>query len=368
MQFECMMAKLGCLDTVQLLSAVALPFLVIGPDGIIAYANDASESLLGRSKRRIEGAHISDILLFTDKRINSALASDESDVSAQDMEMQCSSGRTIVDFTLTPISGQIGWRSIMISPRNGTRAHISDFNQTGMQQALGATAILGHEIKNPLAGIKGAAQLLARQVDKTGGSLTELIINEVDRIARLLDQMQNLGSASPGNIAPANIHLLIERAIRSIRAANKALPEIEISYDPSLPDVIIDADAMVQILINLIQNAVDATDNKTESMIGITTRFVLSGALRDIAGERSRTKLPVEVTIWDNGAGVPVRIEDAFFAPFVTTKRDGQGLGLAIVRKLIGNMNSRIIYERDPVKKITNFKMFLPIAGKETLR
>lgn len=366
-----MTAKSERLDAVQLLSAISLPYLVIGPDGIVVYANDASESFLGLGKRRIEGTNISEILFFTDKRINAALASDESDVSAQDMEIQCASGQEIADFSLTTFPGKIGWRSIIISPRNVGLAHISDPNETGIQQAIGATAILSHEIKNPLAGIKGAAQLLARKVDTADGSLIELIINEVDRIARLLDQMQNLGSASPGNIAPANIHLLIERAIRSIRAANKALPQISISYDPSLPDVLIDADAMVQILINLIQNAIDAidaTDNTIESVIGITTRFVLSGALRDSAGERSRTKLPVEVTVWDNGPGVPARIENAFFAPFVTTKRDGQGLGLAIVRKLVGSMNSRIIYERDPVKKTTNFKMFLPIVGKEITR
>ena len=351
-------------DASQLLCGIPLPILLIDPNGTIAFANDASESFFGRGRRRMEGEQASAVLEFSDPRINEALTSDEGDLSAQDMELSSGIGPAIVDFSITAMPGIANWRIIVISPRHGGRTHISDHNEAGNQQSLGAPAILGHEIKNPLAGIRGAAQLLARQVGASGAPLTELIINEVDRIAKLLDQMQNLGNSAPVNIAPANIHLLIERAIRSIRAANKALPEISINYDPSLPDVLIDADAMVQILINLMQNAIDALDNNMDSVIGISTRFVLSGALRDVGNDRGRVKLPVEVTISDNGPGVPAHIEDEVFAPFVTTKRDGQGLGLAIVRKLVGHMNSRIVYERDNIKGITNFRMYLPVSSR----
>jgi two-component system, NtrC family, nitrogen regulation sensor histidine kinase GlnL len=347
-----------------MLGSIPYPIFVIDPNGSIIYANDASESFLGQSKKRLEGNRISSVLMFTDPRIKAALVSNEGDLSAQDMELKIGLSLCIVDISISYMSGATDCRIIILSPRHRTRSYISDNNDPNNLQTLGAPAILGHEIKNPLAGIKGAAQLLARQVGPSGEPLTDLIVGEVDRIARLLDQMQNLGNTATVNIAPANIHLLIERAIRSIRAANKALPEITINYDPSLPSVLIDADAMVQILINLMQNAVDALDNKMESVIGISTRFVLSGALRDIGNDKGHVKLPVEVTITDNGPGVPKHIEDEVFAPFVTTKRDGQGLGLAIVRKLIGHMNSRIIYERDQMIGITSFKMFLPVAGR----
>ncbi len=362
-----MTALLDRPDAPQLLGAMPLPILLIGADGVVAYANDACEGFLGRSRRRMEGEMVSAVLFFSDTRINDALISGEGDLSAQDMELRSGFGPVIVDFSITTLPGTPDWRLIVITPRHGGRAHISDRNEAGNQQAMGAPAILGHEIKNPLAGIKGAAQLLARRVNAADAPLTELIVNEVDRIAKLLDQMQNLGNAAEVALSPANIHLLIERAIRSIRAANKALPEISINYDPSLPDVLIDPDAMVQILINLMQNAIDALDNNMDSVIGISTRFVLSGALRDVGNERSRVKLPVEVTISDNGPGVPAHIEDELFAPFVTTKRDGQGLGLAIVRKLIGTMNSRIVYERDGAKGITNFRLFLPVASKGSI-
>ncbi len=361
-------------DAAVLLSAISTPLLLVGPDNCVTYVNDATESFLGRAKRRILKAGIASVLHFSSDRMNSALIAGEGDISAQDMELETGVGPVTVDISISSLSGEPDWRLVAISPRHGGRAHIGEHNEAGRQQAMGAPAILGHEIKNPLAGIKGAAQLLARRVDAPSQALTDLIVQEVDRIARLLDQMQNLGSSEPAHSAPANIHLLIERAIRSIRAANKAMPQISINYDPSLPEVMIDGDAMVQILINLMQNAIHALDGRLDGVIGISTRFVMSGALRDAGhqaknqeGDRRAIKLPVEIVISDNGPGVPAHIEDELFAAFVTTKRDGQGLGLAIVRKLVSQMNSRIIYERDTARGLTLFKLFLPVAHKETI-
>lgn len=353
-------------DSGQLLASIPVPVLLIGSDNVIAFANDASEAFFSRSKRKLEGSNVSDLLKFTSERMNAVLATRENDISAQDMELVTAQGSIIIDINIATLPSDPEWRLFFLSPRHGGREHISEQKDGGQQQAMGAPAILGHEIKNPLAGIKGAAQLLARRVDSDGKALTELIVNEVDRIVRLLDQMQKLGRSEPAELAPANVHLLIERAIRSIRAANRAMPEISINYDPSLPEVLIDADAMVQIIINLMQNAVDALDGRLDGIIGISTRYVMSGALREADVDRRSVKLPVEIAISDNGPGVPAHIEEELFSPFVTTKRDGQGLGLAIVRKLISQMNSRILFERDDVKRITQFRLFLPVAPKGT--
>jgi two-component system, NtrC family, nitrogen regulation sensor histidine kinase GlnL len=356
-------------ESSHLIASLPLPVFLVGPDNIISFANDASEGFLGQSKRRVEGAAVASILRFNNDRMNRALEAGEGDLSAQDMDVHTKSGLSNVDISITTMPRNPDWRLVVVTPRHNSRAHIGEQKDAGKQQALGAPAILGHEIKNPLAGIKGAAQLLARRVDPKDQPLTDLIVNEVDRIARLLDHMQDLGQSKLGQFAPANIHALIERAIRSIRAANRMMPSIAINYDPSLPEVMINDDAMVQILINLLQNAIDAIENIDEAVIGISTRFVMSGALREAIGSKDthRTiKLPVEIVISDNGPGVPVHIEDELFAPFVTTKRDGQGLGLAIVKKLILQMNSRIVYERDTAKKTTNFKLFLPVITKET--
>ncbi len=351
-------------DSSQLLASIPVPVLLIGQDNIIAFANDASEAFFSRSKRKLEGSNIGDLLNFTSDRMNAVLTARENDISAQDMELVTAQGSITVDINISILPSDPEWRLLFLSPRHGGREHISEHKDSGQQQAMGAPAILGHEIKNPLAGIKGAAQLLARRVDSNDQALTELIVNEVDRIARLLDQMQKLGRSEPAELAPANVHLLIERAIRSIRAANRAMPEIAINYDPSLPEVMIDADAMVQIIINLMQNAVDALNGRMDGIIGISTRFVMSGALREADMDRRSIKLPVEIAISDNGPGVPPHIEDELFSPFVTTKRDGQGLGLAIVRKLVSQMNSRIVFERDDAKALTMFRLFLPVAAK----
>ena len=264
--------------------------------------------------------------------------------------------------------GRVDQRLFLV-PRQSERDQIGEQSDSGQEQAMGAPAILGHEIKNPLSGIKGAAQLLAKKVDPAQTALTDLIVTEVDRIARLLDQMQNLGRVMPGELRAENIHELIERAIRSLRAANAVMPPIDINYDPSLPDVKIEPDAMVQVLINLIQNAIDAVKGIDTPQIGIHTRFVMGAALRGgAAGDSKKVRLPVEVSIADNGPGIAQHIERELFAPFVTTKREGQGLGLAIVRKYLSQMNSRISVERDAAASQTIFRIFLPVAGKEDMK
>lgn len=355
-------------DALQILANIPLPLLLINRVNEVAYANNAAEDFFGRSKKKIIGISAGEILKFTDNVMMRLLDFASGNISAQGTGIKTRAGVIYSDIFVSIMADHPDWRLVIISPRHGGRAQTGELDQAGAQQAIGAPAILGHEIKNPLAGIKGAAQLLARKVDAGAQALTDLIVTEVDRIARLLDQMQSLSNAVPRHLEPANVHQVIERAIRSVRAANRALPEISINYDPSLPDVLMDQDAMVQILINLVQNAVDASDNQSDSYVGITTRFVMGGEYRDAGEDKRLVKLPVEICISDNGPGVPPRIESELFSPFVTTKRDGQGLGLAIVRKLANQMNSRILYERDIPAGITYFRLFMPVASNGNLK
>ena len=354
----------------HLLSAIPLPMLAVDGGGVIVFANDAVESFLGKSRRRLMGSLPHNFLQFRSERLNAALSGSDSDLSAQNMEMTGPDGNSqIVDMYITSIAARVGWRMILLIPRPNERDQLGERSDDGRQQAIGAPAILGHEIKNPLAGIKGAAQLLSKRVKPTDTTLTGLIVTEVDRITKLLDQMQNLGRSHSGELVACNIHELIERAIRSIRAANADMPSIAINYDPSLPDVWIDADAMVQILINLMQNAIDALRGCADPEIGIGTRFVMGGALREAdedGGAMRAFRLPVEVSISDNGPGIAAHVEKEIFSPFVTTKRDGQGLGLAIVRKLMTQMHSRVSMERDQHHGRTIFQLYLPVAGKES--
>lgn len=355
----------GAITESHILTAVPFPMLLVGPDQKISYANEAAEAFFGRSKRRIVGDTAANMLNFSSDRLNSAIQAGESDISAQNMRLLTPGAQAnYVDIAISTLSGQSDKRLMTLVPRLSDRNQIGEQSDSG-QQAIGAPAILGHEIKNPLAGIKGAAQLLAKKLAPPQIALTDLIVTEVDRIARLLDQMQNLGRVMPGELGAENIHALIERAIRSLRAANPVMPKIDINYDPSLPDVKIEPDAMVQVLINLIQNAIDALKGNEHAEIGIHTRFVMGAALRGGSMENDNgraIRLPVEVTITDNGPGIAKHIERELFAPFVTTKREGQGLGLAIVRKYLTQMNSRISVERDNDAGLTIFRIFLPVA------
>jgi two-component system, NtrC family, nitrogen regulation sensor histidine kinase GlnL len=351
-----------------LLAAIPFPMLLANPQNIVVFANEAAEIFLGKSRRRILGADITQLLQFSSKRLNDALHAAEADISAQNMRIMAAGTQPqYADVTISTLLGQSEDRLILLVPRQSERDQVGDETAGGQEQAMGAPAILGHEIKNPLSGIKGAAQLLAKKVDEPQRALTDLIVTEVDRIARLLDQMQNLGRMMPGKMSPENIHILIERAIRSIRAANSTIPAIDINYDPSLPDVMIETDSMVQVLINLIQNAIDALSDTENPNIGISTRFVMGAAVRgslDDAGNSKAVRLPVEVRITDNGPGIAKHIERELFAPFVTTKREGQGLGLAIVRKYLTQMSGRIAVERDEKLGQTIFRIFLPVAEK----
>jgi two-component system, NtrC family, nitrogen regulation sensor histidine kinase GlnL len=352
-----------------LLAAIPFPMLLASPANIIVFANEAAEVFFGRSRRRIVGDDIAVLLKFGSERLNEALRAGESDISAQNMRLLTPGIQSLyADVTISLLLGGSEDRLVLLVPRQLERDQVGEDGGGGQEQAVGAPAILGHEIKNPLSGIKGAAQLLAKKVEEPQRALTDLIVTEVDRIARLLDQMQNLGRVMPGELRAENIHVLIERAIRSVRAANPVIPSMDINYDPSLPDVKIEPDAIVQVLINLLQNAIDALKGTETPNIGISTRFVMGAALRGAVndpGNGKAVRLPVEVCITDNGPGIAKHIERELFSPFVTTKREGQGLGLAIVRKYLTQMNARIAVERDAEAGQTIFRIFLPIAGKE---
>lgn len=350
----------------QMIAALPFPMLVVNAGNRTTFANEAAEAFFGKGRRRIVGQPVGELLLFASDRLNQAISAGESDISAQNMRLRTPGAQAnYVDLAITTVTGEIPARLMLLVPRQSDRDQIGEQADGGLAQSMGAPAILGHEIKNPLSGIKGAAQLLAKKLDPAQLPLTDLIVNEVDRIARLLDQMQDLGRALPGRMGAENVHILIERAIRSVRAANRAVPAIDINYDPSLPDVKIDSDAMVQVLINLIQNAIDAVAETDNPQIGITTRFVMGAALRGGEKGEKNIRLPVEVAISDNGPGIARHIEHEVFSPFVTTKREGQGLGLAIVRKYLSQMHGRIAVERDASAGRTIFRIFLPVADRK---
>ncbi|MEL7218935.1 MAG: ATP-binding protein, partial [Pseudomonadota bacterium] len=197
--------------------------------------------------------------------------------------------------------------------------------------------------------------------------LARMITDEVDRIARLIDRMQQLGSTRTEPSAPCNPHEAIRSAIATVRAGSADPVEIFEEFDPSLPPVLANRDALEQVLINLVSNARDAAQGNSRPQVTVQTRFVSGLAFSAIRLGRM-VRLPIEITVSDNGAGVDPAIRDHVFEPFVSSKQSGQGLGLALVRKLVRDMDGSISHERDTRSDLTHFRLHLPLAAKEKSR
>ena len=222
-------------------------------------------------------------------------------------------------------------------------------------------AVLAHEIKNPLAAIRGAAQLVSRKLSEGDRKLTNLIADEVDRIAQLIDRMQRLGREKAEPVQPLNLHEAIRRALDTVQTAAASGFRLREEFDPSLPPVLANEGALVQVLINLISNAREASAGDSDPQVVLQTRFV-SGLVMNVIRLGRPVKLPIEIQVSDNGPGVDPMMEEHIFEPFVSSKPNGQGLGLALVQKLVRDMDGRISHERDEIGGWTHFRLHLPMA------
>ena len=329
--------------------------LLLDPDLIVCEVNPAAEDLLHRSAGRLVGMELLDVLELDDPRVAQRLADGDARLTVRGMTLRCGERAMRANVTVSPLASHPGWRVMTISEVGQGELG----GDGGEETTLRAPAILAHEIKNPLAAIRGAGQLVARKLSEKDRPLAAMISDEVDRIARLVDRMQRLGSERADPVAPTNLHAAVRSAIATVRAAGAGNVELVEEFDPSLPPVLASRDALEQVLINLISNARDACAQSGEPRVVIRTRFV-SGLVSNLLGRAVR--LPIEVTVSDNGPGVDPALRDHVFEPFVTSKASGQGLGLALVRKLVRDMNGRIGHQRDERAGLTEFRIHLPVA------
>lgn len=323
----------------------------------VAEANHAAENLLGASLRRMAGRNLLDIIGPVDERVEAQLALAESALVARDIAIRAGEANLRVNLTVSPLAAAPGWRVVTFSQVG----HEEGTSEDEGASAIGAPSILAHEIKNPLAAIRGAAQLAARKLPDLDKKLARMITDEVDRIARLIDRMQELGAKSSDDVAPCNPHEAIRAAIATVRAAGGENVEICEEFDPSLPPALANREALEQVLINLISNARDAAGETPKGEVTVRTRFASGLAFSAIRFGRA-VRLPIEITVSDNGKGVDPALRDHVFEPFVTSKKSGQGLGLALVRKLVRDMNGSVSHERDTRADLTHFRVHLPLA------
>ncbi len=229
-------------------------------------------------------------------------------------------------------------------------------HRSAARSVAGMAAMLAHEIRNPLAGINGAAQLLAMSVNEDDQELTTLIQDEIRRIGRLVERMEQFGDLRPAQREAVNIHDILDRAKRAAEVGFAEHVRFIAEFDPSLPPVSADADQLSQVFQNLLKNAAEAAP-KVGGTITLKTAF-RPGVRLQMPGQKSES-LPLEVTITDNGAGIPQDLINDIFDPFVSSKATGSGLGLSLVSKIIADHGGVVECISEPGK--TKFKVLLPI-------
>jgi len=343
------------------IAALVFPLLLIDPEGQIAQVNHAAEDFMGMGVKRIIGKPIEQVISPLDQRVSRRLMRGEGALVARDVLTRVGVSERLINLTISPLAGHQGWRVVTI-------VHNSTEDMPGVShdgQVSGAPSVLAHEIKNPLAAIKGAAQLAARKLPLADKRLARMISDEVDRIARLIDRMQQLGSKTREEPAACNLHEAVRAAIATVRAAGTAKVTINEEFDPSLPPVLANREALEQVLINLVSNARDAAcaqaGEHQHGHVTIKTRYV-SGLVFSAMRLGKAIRLPIEITVSDNGAGIDPAVRDRLFEPFVSSKPAGQGLGLALVQKLMRDMDGSISHERDMRQGLTHFRLHLPVA------
>lgn len=346
----------------DLMTALPVATLVVAPDNIISDANVWAETLLNMARSAIVGSDVTRTIRMAEAGGRFDIWHSDKPIAAYDIKVHA--GRTAemeVDLMIAPIIDHDGWRIISIHAQSHARKIGHRGTTGGARSAIGAAAILAHEIKNPLSGIRGAAQLLESGNEGHDTTLTQLICNEVDRIAALIDRMQDFTTDRTLECRPGNIYPLIDRAANIAAAGFAKDVRIIRRYDPSLPFAIINDDALVQVMINLIKNAAEALENVDDGWIRVETAFRHGVSVVMDEGKGSAV-LPIEILIVDNGPGVPDHILDHLFNPFITGKRDGQGLGLALVDKLVRDMNGFVQYSRDRAAGESTFRILLPMG------
>jgi two-component system nitrogen regulation sensor histidine kinase GlnL len=346
------------------LNALPLPVIMVAADGKIADANVAAEAffevsvpLLRRQLLRDLVPFGSPLLALVDQVRDRGAAVNEYKV---DLSTPRNPGDRMVDLHVAPLPEQPDHVVVMLQERTIAEKMDRQLTHRGAARSVSAlAAMLAHEIKNPLSGIRGAAQLLEQSAADDDRTLTRLICDEADRIVKLVDRMEVFSDERPIEREPVNIHVVLDHVKRLAQSGVARHIKFVATYDPSLPPVFANRDQLVQVFLNLVKNAAESIGEiALDGEIQITTAF-RPGVRLQLPGSKTRVSLPLEFCIKDNGPGVPEDLMPHLFDPFVTTKPTGTGLGLALVAKIIRDHGGIIECESQP--RHTVFRVLMPM-------
>ncbi len=345
-------------------ASMPVPAFLLDPGDVISEVNPAAELFLNASARSLRGAPVYDKLMI-DAPLDDAfqrVRRDQSSLSINNVDV--SSGNTKpqqCNVQIAPMIAMPGFVLILMEPRQlADRLGRAQSVKAAAKSAIGMSEMLAHEIKNPLAGITGAAQLLSMNLTGEDQELTDLIVNETRRILALLEQVEQFGNLRPPERKAWNIHDLLERARKAASVGFAANMKIEEEYDPSLPPTYVDGDQMLQVFQNLMKNAAEAA-GKGGGTITLRTFYDMSLRLRRKDGTAT---LPLQVEIIDDGPGLPPEIAGEAFEPFVSGRENGTGLGLALVSKILSDHDGWISVDSVPGRTV--FRISLPKAPKNS--
>ena len=343
--------------------SLPVPAFLLDPGDIISEVNPAGESFLNTSARSMRGQPVFDVLAI-DAPLDDAFQRVRADQASLFMNTVDVGGGNrapvSTNIQIAPMTGMPGFVLVLMEPLSiADRLGRSQSVKSAAKSAIGMAEMLAHEIKNPLAGITGAAQLLSMNLSGEDLELTDLIVSESRRIVSLLDQVEQFGNLSPPQRGAVNIHDLLDRARKSAMVGFAAHMTIKEEYDPSLPATFVDGDQMLQVFLNLLKNGAEAA-NGAPGVIRIRTFYEMSLRLRRKDGTAS---LPLQVEIIDDGPGLPPEIAQNIFDPFVSGRENGTGLGLALVSKIVSDHDGWISVDSTPGRTV--FRISLPVAPKE---
>jgi two-component system nitrogen regulation sensor histidine kinase GlnL len=350
------------------LNALPHPVIMVARDGKIADANAAAEQFFEASIVMLRRQMLRDLVPFGSPLLPLVEQVRQRGAAVNEYKVDLSTprnpGERLVDLYAAPLPEFPDHVLVMLQER--TIAEKMDrqlIHRGAARSVIALAAMLAHEIKNPLSGIRGAAQLLEQSADDEDRSLTQLICEETDRIVKLVDRMEIFSDERPVDRAPVNIHVVLDHVKRLAQSGFGHHIKFVEDYDPSLPQVFANRDQLVQVFLNLVKNAAEAIgEAAADGEIVITTAF-RPGVRLSMPGSKTRVSLPLEFCVRDNGPGVPEDLMPHLFDPFVTTKPTGSGLGLALVSKIVGDHGGIVECESQPRRTV--FRVLMPVYSGE---